>query len=380
MTFFANWFGRQRKASAPAREFCFDSPLVLLQSDDWGRVGVRDQEGYEQLRAGGLRLGENPYDFYTLETAEDVRALHEVLNRHRDYTGRSACVVMNFLMSNLNFPKMIAGNCQRIELLPLTDGLPGSWKRPGLVEAYLEGIAHEVFYPALHGLTHFCPVAVDHALAKGGERAELLRTLWKAQTPYIHWRMPWVGYEYWNPEKPQAGFLPAEKQAALIRQAADIFKSFFSLTPVSACAPGYRDNHDTHLAWSGVGVKIAQNGSGSPLAPHMDDCEILNLHRTVDFEPIQKDLPIEKYVQLAQGCFARGVPAIVSVHAINFHSSLKNFRTPTLQTLDLFLTALQKKHPNLLYVHDADVYDMVTRGKLRTPYGQIPVKVTGRER
>ena len=380
MTIFANWFGRRNKTPGLAQEFSFDCPLVLLQSDDWGRVGVRDKEGYELLRAGGIRLGENPYDFYTLETAEDVLALRDVLKRHRDYTGRSACLVMNFLMSNLDFPKVTAGNGRRLEFLPLTEGLPGSWKRPGLFAAYHQGIKDEVFYPALHGFTHFCSVPVEHALAKGGERADLLRAFWKAETPYIYWRMPWIGHEYCNPERPQAGFLSAEKQAKLIRQAADAFKTLFAMAPVSACAPGYRANHDTHLAWSKIGVRVAQNGTGSPLSPHMDDCEILNLHRTIDFEPIQKDLPVEKYVQLAEGCFARGVPAIVSVHAINFHSSLKDFRTPTLQTLDLFLSALERKHPNLLYGHDADVHDMVTRGKLRTPYGQIPVKVTRREK
>ena len=42
--------------------FRFSRPLVLLQSDDWGRVGVRDAEGQEELRAAGLSLGERPYD------------------------------------------------------------------------------------------------------------------------------------------------------------------------------------------------------------------------------------------------------------------------------------------------------------------------------
>jgi hypothetical protein len=380
LSIFANWFGRKRGASASGRELSFGSPLVLLQSDDWGRVGVRDKEGYEQLRASGIRLGENPYDFYTLETAEDVMALRDVLKRHRDYAGRAACLVMNFLMSNLNFPKMAAGNYQQLELLSLTEGLPGNWKRPGLFEAYRQGIADGVFYPALHGLTHFCSTASDHALAKSGERSDLLRTLWKAETPYIYWRMPWIGYEYLNPEKPQAGFLSVEKQEKLIQQAANIFETLFLKKPVSACAPGYRSNHDTHLAWSRCGVKVAQNGSGSPLAPHMDEYEILNLHRTIDIEPTQRDLPIEKYVQLAESCFARGIPAIVSVHAINFHSSLKDFRTTTLQTLDQFLSALEKKHPDLLYVHDADVYDIVMRGKLRTSYSPIPVTVKVREK
>ena len=63
-------------------------PLVVLQSDDWGRVGVRDREGWEELRDLGLNLGERSYDFYSLETAEDVAEIAALLQRHRDSTGR----------------------------------------------------------------------------------------------------------------------------------------------------------------------------------------------------------------------------------------------------------------------------------------------------
>ena len=62
-----------RKEAQP-QSITFSRPLVLLESDDWGRVGVRDREGFEQLRAKGIRLGEHPYDLYTLETG------HVVLN------------------------------------------------------------------------------------------------------------------------------------------------------------------------------------------------------------------------------------------------------------------------------------------------------------
>ena len=80
----------------------------------------------------------------------------------------------------------------------------------------------------------------------------------------------------------------------------------------------------------------------------MDDWEILNLHRMIDFEPTQRDLPTEKYVEVAADCFARGIPAVISVHSINFHSSVRNFRGPTLRALDQLLSALEAKYPNLL--------------------------------
>jgi len=33
-----------REPAVPAKRLSFSRPLVLLQSDDWGRVGVRDRE------------------------------------------------------------------------------------------------------------------------------------------------------------------------------------------------------------------------------------------------------------------------------------------------------------------------------------------------
>lgn len=324
---------------------------------------MRDRQGFESLRSRGLRLGEHLYDLYALETAADVAALAALLTRHHDSGGRPPCMVMNFCTSNLDFKKMRARKFEQLELLALADGLPGRWSRPRLIESYRAGIRQGVFYPAMHGLTHFCPAAAENALAEGGERARLLRMLWEAETPYIYWRMPWIGYEYWNPEKPRAGFLSADRQQHLIQQACQEFSALFGTRPASACAPGYRANRGTHRAWSKEGIRVVQNGTGSGLrAPHVDEFGLLNLYRTIDFEPSQKELEIEKYLQIAGSCFARGWPVIISIHSINFHSSIKDFRTATLAALNSLLTALEDRFPKLLYVHDEDMYAIVKEG------------------
>ena len=281
---------------------------------------------------------------------------------------------MNFALVNLDFAKMQEDGYKQIYLLPLTEGLPGKWSRAGLFEAYRQGIADGVFYPALHGLTHFCRPSVEYELAKDGVRGTLLHMLWNAQTPYIYWRMPWIGYEYCRPEKPQLGFLSDEAQDVLIRDAAEIFRAFFSQPPATACAPGYRANRGTHRAWSRCGVRVAQNGN-TGLPPHMDEHQMLHLYRTIDFEPSLKELPLEKYMQLAADCFARGVPVIVSMHSLNFHSSLKDFRGPTLRALDQFLSALEAKYSDLLYLHDADLYELATRGKFTSAQGTVAVNI-----
>ena len=381
MLSFARKAWKRGMSLLPTQGFHFDRPLVLLQSDDWGRVGVRDQEGLEQLRSAGLTLGERPYDFYTLETAEDLAALMTLLKRHRDSNGQHPTVQMNFILDNLDFAQMSVAAFQQIRLLPLAEGLPYGWNRPGLIAAYREGIAEGVFHPALHGTTHFCRSAVERQIAADNnradnDRADLLRKLWQAGTPYIHWRMPWIGYEYWDPEQREdQRFLPAEIQRELIGQTVGAFAKLFSTLPRSACAPGYRSNDDTHRAWAQHGIRVAQNGPGVLTPPHFDRHEILQLSRTVEFEPaVAPDFSVEACVRQAETCFARGIPAIVSLHSINFHSTVKDFRSRTLQFLDEFLTAIESKHSGLLYLHDEELCDLVTKGQIQR--GATPVSVT----
>jgi hypothetical protein len=369
---------RRVRGLFPLTGFHFDRPIVLFQSDDWGRVGLRDHEGFEQLRSSGLALGERPYDFYTLETGEDLAALSALLNTHRDSSGGHPCLGMNFLVSNLHFAKMRAENFHRIHLLPLAEGLPEGWNRPGLQAAYRQGIADGVFRPALHGTAHFCLSAVGRNFAAGGERAALLRTLWQAGTPYIHWRMPWIGYEYWDPEKAEEErMLPEEAQKALIGEAVGGFAKMFSSLPRSACAPGYRADDVTHRAWAQHGIRAAQNGPGTQIPPHVDRFEILQLSRNVAFEPAtDAAFSVEACLRRAESAFALAIPAIISLHSINFHSTVRDFRSRTLQRLEEFLTALESKHADLLYLHDDGLYELVTKGFCQRPEGTVKANVT----
>jgi hypothetical protein len=359
------------------RDLHFDRPMVLFQSDDWGRVGVRDREGWEELRAAGISLGESPYDFYSLETADDVTALAELLKRHCDSVRRNPTMVMNFIVANVDFNSGLASRETEIPLVALNNGLPGRWRRPHLFEAYRKGIEDGVFFPALHGLTHFCARTVARELGGGGEGAELIRKMWSAETPYIHWRMPWIGYEYWDPRmKAEHRFLPADEQCSKIKRAAAMYRKFFGSDPFSACAPGYRANSETGAAWFDAGVRVAQNGPGERKAPHFDAHGTLHTFRTVEMEPAIARVNLERLIQDAEDCFRQGLPAVVSIHSINFHSTIRDFRSPTLALLDGFLTALEKKWPTLLYVHDADLFQIASEGFYFAQSGKVEVGST----
>jgi hypothetical protein len=193
--------------------------------------------------------------------------------------------------------------------------------------------------------------------------------------------MPWVGFEYWDPEPAgDEDFVASVDQGKLIDSAVKGFRQLFSKAPRSACAPGYRANQSTHDTWAKCGVNVAQNGPGNAMPPHFDGNGILHLYRSMDFEPaVLQDCSVNACVRTAEDCFARGLPAVVSVHSINFHSSLKDFRSRTLEMLHEFLNVLEAKHPDLLYLRDEDLYDLVDHGTVRSMESTVRVPVKKRK-
>jgi hypothetical protein len=283
---------------------------------------------------------------------------------------------MNFIMANVGFDRALVPGEREIPLVPLRDGLPGKWQRPHLFEAYRQGIADGVFFPALHGLTHFCAKAVSRELDMGGERAKVVRKMWAAQTPYIYWRMPWIGYEYWDRElEPERRFLSRAEQRSAINRAVEIYREFFGTAPFSACAPGYRANADTRAAWFDSGIHVSQHGPDRR-APYFDERGMLRTFRAVELEPAIAQVDLRKMLDDVGACFSRGIPAIISIHSINFHSTIRDFRGPTLALLDGFLTALTKKWPNLLYLNDGDLFQIASEGFYFAQGTRVEVGVT----
>jgi hypothetical protein len=187
--------------------------------------------------------------------------------------------------------------------------------------------------------------------------------------------MPWVGYEYWDPEKaPAERFIPQAEQERWIGWTAESFRNFFNEDAVSACAPGYRAEAATHRLWKANGICVAQNGPGIKRAPHFDEAGLLHTYRSLDFEPaLDPNLRWQDCVKNAGNWLSRGLPFIVSVHSINFHSTLAPFRQETLPMLREFLSALQRQFPDLLYINDRHLLEIVETGSYETGRGRVAV-------
>jgi hypothetical protein len=105
---------------------------------------------------------------------------------------------------------------------------------------------------------------------------------------------------------------------------------------------------------------------------------MLHTFRTLEMEPAIASVDLKRLVDDVGECFNRGLPAIVSMHSINFHSTIQNFRAPTIALLDEFLTALKEKWPALLYINDADLFQIASEGFYSAQGARVDVGVTTR--
>jgi hypothetical protein len=354
---------------------------VTFHSDDWGLVGIRDRASYEGLRSAGLSLSSDPLDHHSCETAEDVRALCDVLSAHRDSAGNPPVFVCSFVLANVDFPRVLDSDFQELHLKPLHEGLPRPWVRDGLVDTYREAVRQGHVFPALHGVTHFCHPAVRKILAEHSPRGEMLRALYRLGTPVLYQHTPWVGFEFRDTgDVLPGGWLSYAAQLEAVARGVELFRAMFAMSPRSACAPGYHATDLTALAWARAGLRIIHHGPGISAPPFLGRHGLLHLYRNISFESAwETDDTLMARAQRASLQMAQaGEPLVVFGHSVNFHSALQNYRHATLERLDRFLTFLEQTFDDLLYVHDGDLWDLARTGRYYRAGQEVRVEVVRR--
>lgn len=349
----------------PVYELRFRKPLVIFHSDDWGLLGIRGHKSFQHLVEAGVALGKNPYDYYSLETTEDLEAFYKVLSAHRDSIGNPPIFVFNFLLANIDFSKVIKSKFQKLCLKPLYKGIPEPWACKGLMEVYKKGIQDGYIYPALHGLTHFCYPAVEKVLTEDSPRGGILRLLIQEGSMLRNIQLPWIGFEFKDEGSIiEGGWLSFLEQLKIISREVKLFRRTFNVPPVSVCAAGYRANPSSFRAWAQAKIKIVQMGPSISAPPYLGQYGLLYLHRNVSFEPAfdPSIYTAEKVFQKALRSIKDGYPIVVCMHSINFQSTLCNYQDITLKQIDYFLSLLEKEFDDLLYIHDENLWQIARKG------------------
>jgi hypothetical protein len=129
--------------------------IVIIECDDWGSINMPSMEVYERLVSAGIKVERRMWNRYdTLETAEDLEQLYDVLDSVRDQNNNPAVMTSFINMANPDFEKIKSGRFAVYYYEKFTDTLKHYYQESDVFKSWREGIDAGIFVPELHGREH----------------------------------------------------------------------------------------------------------------------------------------------------------------------------------------------------------------------------------
>lgn len=349
------------RARTLKNDFAFpapERPVVLIQSDDWGRVGIPTKDCIDTMRARGLDVGRSCWDFYGLETEEDLLELGSCLEGIRDRDGSPACITANFVMANADLRRMRECGYREFIWKSIDAGFPEPWTER-LADNYRDLVKRGVFYPGLHGFTHFNIPALLDVLQESSAGGEMARQLAHSDIPYMASLTPQFNFALLDGRTGDGRLLPIEVQVEWLRKGIGLFQNTFGFAPVTFCAPGYRADQHTRREAARSGIRVMQVAGRQ--IPMICDGYLL-LVRNLAFEPaLDGCANMPDLIRSARKAVAAGVPIIVCSHSINYVSRFNDKAQFSRSLLKELLERLRDEFPDLRFSNDARFeYEMRT--------------------
>ena len=269
-------------------------------------------------------------------------------------------MTVNLVMANADIRRMRGEGFREFRFVPLTAGLPDPWAESGLLEQYRTLVAARVFYPGLHGYTHFSPQGMLRGWHDSGALGERTRALLMEDIPYLASLTPEFNFALLDRSDEGEVFADFERQKIWVQQGIKLFQEAFGHLPVTTCAPGYRCNDATFKAWTEHGIGVVQT---TGCAGIYELGRLLVIERNVFFEPLlDDDGVVERALNRIQKVLAAGLIPVICSHSINYVSRYCGGREQSLRCLTRLLRAITTEYPEVRFAHDEDVLAAHRRG------------------
>lgn len=352
-----------------------DVRAVVLESDDWGLCGFTpDRTTMDETDVEAIDPGRTPdiYHYSTLETADHVTGLADLLARHKGRDGLVAVFQPNYIVGSMSLepaPEADGGFEWRRRSLP---DLPEAYRRPGLWDAVDDAIGRGVWWPEYHGRWHYHPkeriarVAANAVAEEATKRGLLL-------FPDIA-----SSFELSLARDP-------EVLAAELSEGLAVFENLFGRRPTSVIAPDYAWNRDRELMWGEEGLFVIQakreQRSLTKLSAslwdrmlkvvdrgrlYLTERHVVYLHRNCLLEGAQEEDHLKHAaacLESVQAAWRLGEPAIINTHRVNYvHLDTASVDLGR-DILDRTLTHLENDPDGApIYLTDHEVAQLARRG------------------
>ena len=323
--------------------------LVVIESDDWGSIRMPSMEVYAKFADKGFDITGSDYNrLDTLESNEDMEMLLEVLDLHKDSTGKAPVMTANCVMGNPDFDRIRQSDFTDYFFEPVTETLKRYPQRDRVEGLWKQGHSAGIFHPQFHGREHVNVVRWMEALGK--KSPEIMFTFdhgttFSGKGDYNFMEV----LDYNTPED-------LLKMKESLAQGLDLFEEVFGFRALSFIPPCYTWNSDVEETLHAGGVRYIQ-GLVKQLIPtgtfevYKSKLHFLGnrnaygqyfLIRNAFFEPSLSKLsdPVGECLKRIQIAFRWHKPAVIGTHRINFMGSLDEGNRK--ENLELFKELLQR--------------------------------------
>ncbi len=232
-------------AAPPASKVDFGAwGVVVLQSDDWGfEASFPNEVAAQALKDLTTELGPGMQAYATtsLEQAADIDSLATFLAGFIDADGLPAVLQANTVVAGLDLLRPGADNWSLHE-----SGMgEGPYFRPSLGFAVDRAIERGVWWPELHGLTHF--------------DLERYRAAYENKDPWALAAHEYgvLAYKGWLLDAELSGTDP-QHAVDIAQESVLRFERRFGRRPSSVIAPRYRWGAEDEDAWEALGITVVQ--------------------------------------------------------------------------------------------------------------------------
>ncbi|GAB1448417.1 hypothetical protein MASR2M44_14260 [Bacteroidota bacterium] len=329
---------------------------VLILSDDWGSIRLKDKASRNRLASFGLDWETNRFNQSdSLERNSDVERLLEVLNKYKDGQGKGPVFTLVANLGNPDFEQIQASRFTNFYVEDLEKTYrrtPGSEQVPDLFQ---QGISAGLFNPALHGREHVRTAVWLDFLKNGAEKAKV-----SFEEEFFFIPDEWLGSigksieaPFWN-EQGESQFA----DQMLLQDAMHRYAKFFAREADYFTPPALLFNPELPAFASALGLSwldVPRNFKPGSTREEQHKSETKNLKyviRNMVFDPNIPDGSGDAAACLYQmeKAFQFGQPAIISNHRVSFAGRIdeKN-ANHGLKELDILLGAALKRWPDLQF-------------------------------
>ncbi|EKB49136.1 hypothetical protein [Cecembia lonarensis] len=356
--------------------------ILVIESDDWGAVRIKDKVAYEALKDKGLNVGRIHYDSVeSMESNRDMEMLFDLLQGFKDKNGKHPVFTPMCIMGNPDFEKIKVSDYQEYFFQPLHETLEEFPQSDRVLDLWRQGFNQNIFVPEIHGREHinvrrYMKILQSHK-GKEGLRYAL-----------EHHSVGPSGYNGINYPNYLGALHPEAKDEIpelhqYVLEGGKLFHKYMGYYPRVFIAPNAEEPKELESSLKQIGVQYLTRSKKRvyPLGDGVfakewnfigkkNEYDQVIINRNAFFEPVcfgeQEHITdwVDSCLKEIEIAFRWRKPAVISSHRVNYVGSIRpENREKGLTELKHLLTAVLKKWPDVEFMSSFELGKTIRKEK-----------------